>query len=218
MSGDIGLSGVRKGGGGGAAVASGTQVSGLAVGPDTYIVSAPAGSVPVTAYVDGGEYIINPDTDNTGASTLNISSVSATDMVRFDTTPVVAGDIPADKPLIWIYDLVEDYFIAPSPLRSERLIAQSGFLEAPADKTYILDESASRDYEIQTFTAKTVSGTATAAIEINGTPVTGISAQAITSVQSTGTSTGLNSVIVGDRVSLTLSAGASPVDCRIVSI
>ncbi len=86
----------------------------------------------------------------------------------------------------------------------------SGFIPAPADGIYTLDESVAYAYTINTLIAKLASGTATAAISINGTPVTGISATALSSTQATGTASAANSVAIGNRVTLTLSSSSSP--------
>ena len=87
--------------------------------------------------------------------------------------------------------------------------SQSAHIIAPENFTITLDESAAYKYQIDTLIAKLSAGTITAAIEINGTPVTGITAQALTSVQSTGTATALRTVNIGDRVTLVLTANAA---------
>ena len=94
------------------------------------------------------------------------------------------------------------------------LIVEStgGMIEAPDDKTYILDQSAAYPYDIDTLIAKTVSGTLSVAIQINGTPVTGINTLAVTSVEATGTATALNVVAIGDVVTMVVTSGSTPID------
>lgn len=53
------------------------------------------------------------------------------------------------------------------------------------------------------------SGTCTAAIKINGTSVTGISAVSVSSTIATGTATALNTVSVGQKITLVLSSTSS---------
>lgn len=88
----------------------------------------------------------------------------------------------------------------------------TGFIETGSDKTYVLDAYAAYAYTINTLKIKTASGTATAALKINGTNVTGISAVSISSTIATGTASAANSVAVGDRVTLVLSSSSSPTD------
>lgn len=87
-----------------------------------------------------------------------------------------------------------------------------GMIEAPTAKTYVLDQSAAYAYTINTLIIATVSGTITAAVKINGTNVTGISAVSVSSTPATGTASAANSVAIGDKVTLVLSSASSPVD------
>ena len=88
----------------------------------------------------------------------------------------------------------------------------SGMIEAPADKTYIFVQSAAYAYDIDTLIAKTVSGTLSVAAQIDGIPVTGINTLAVTSSEATGTASALNSVAIGQTVTLVVTASSSPVD------
>lgn len=92
------------------------------------------------------------------------------------------------------------------------VLSFSGMIEAPADKTFVLDQSAAYAYTINTLKIATVSGTASVAIKINGTSVTGISAVSVSSTPATGTASALNAVAIGDKVTLVVSSGSSPVD------
>lgn len=61
---------------------------------------------------------------------------------------------------------------------------------------------------------KTTSGTVTAAVKINGTNVTGLSAVAVTSTVQDVSASGANTVAVGDEITLVLSSASSPVGLR----
>lgn len=87
-----------------------------------------------------------------------------------------------------------------------------GMIEAPSDKTYVLDESAAYAYDIDSLIAITDSGSTSVSIEIDGTVVTGISGIFIDSSGDTGTATAANSVAIGQRVTKVFSAGVDPLD------
>ena len=56
---------------------------------------------------------------------------------------------------------------------------------------------------------KTTSGTITVAIDINGTPVTGLSSIAVTTSAQNVNATASNSYVVGDRIGITFSSNSS---------
>lgn len=85
-------------------------------------------------------------------------------------------------------------------------------LEAATVKTYYLLPSANVAYTINNLYAGDVSGTATVAIKINGTAVTGLSAVSVTSTPGTTNATALNSVSVADTVTVVITAASTPVD------
>ncbi len=106
----------------------GTLITGAATTPihgdvtgaiDNELIMASPSS-PVTSYIDGGIYILRLD-DNvpTGATTLNISSVGEKDVVRFNTTNPIVGDMPADIEIAFIYNANEDHFQSVSLMASE---------------------------------------------------------------------------------------------------
>ena len=93
------------------------------------------------------------------------------------------------------------------------LIEQSrGMIENPGAKTYRLDLRADYPYEIDGFRAQLTGGTITAAVQINGVAVTGLSAMALTTSLQSFTATAANAVAVGDFVDLVLSADATSGD------
>lgn len=88
----------------------------------------------------------------------------------------------------------------------------TGMIPAAADGTYTIDLSAAFSGTINTFKVITDSGTATAAVKINGTNVTGISAVSVSSVIATGTASAANAFAIGDKITLVLSSSSSPVN------
>lgn len=87
-----------------------------------------------------------------------------------------------------------------------------GIHEAPTNKTYTLVLYSNKAGTITALKAITVSGTLTVAVKINGTPVTGLSAVAVSSVLASAAASAANTFIIGDVISITVSSVASPVD------
>lgn len=86
----------------------------------------------------------------------------------------------------------------------------SVFIETGADKTITLLPYALYAATInKIWDIKTTSGTITVAIQINGTPVTGLSAISVTSTPQNVTATAANTIAVGDEVTMVLSSNSS---------
>lgn len=83
-----------------------------------------------------------------------------------------------------------------------------------SSKTYVIELYAAYPYNINQLKIKSASGTCTAALKINGTNVTGISAVSVSSTIATGTASGANSVSVGDTVTLVISSTSSLADLQ----
>jgi len=75
--------------------------------------------------------------------------------------------------------------------------------------TYAIDQYASFAYTIESAYFVTSSGTVSASVEIDGTPVTGLTGLSLSSSQDTETATAANSVSAGDAVSIVLSSNSS---------
>lgn len=73
-------------------------------------------------------------------------------------------------------------------------------------KTYTLEFYAEYPYVINRLKIKSASGTCTAAVKINGTNVTGISAVSVSSTTATATATADNVVAIGDTVTLVITS------------
>ena len=70
----------------------------------------------------------------------------------------------------------------------------SGHIETAANKTYVLDLKAPYGYTVNALAAKTVSGTCTAKLTIDGVDVTGISALSVSSTEASATASAANTV------------------------
>ena len=75
-----------------------------------------------------------------------------------------------------------------------------------AATTYVLEFYAAYPYTINQLKIIAGAGTCTAAVKINGTNVTGISAVSVSTSVATGTATAANTVSVGDKVTLVISS------------
>lgn len=115
-----------------------------------------------------------------------------------------------DQVVLWSQNLNR---VLTRILSTKETFGRSFYHEACSNKTIALDSKAVAGYTITALQGiKTSSGTITAAVQINGTNVTGLSAIAVTSSAQDATATGSNVVDVGDRVTLVLSSNASAVD------
>lgn len=94
------------------------------------------------------------------------------------------------------------------------IFAFDGFLPTASNGTYTLEYKAIAAYTITGIDIVTVSGTCTAAIQINGVNVTSLSGLSVTSSNTSATATGANGVSVGNEVTLVLSASSSPVGLK----
>ncbi len=87
-----------------------------------------------------------------------------------------------------------------------------GLIEIPSDKTYTIVQYASVAGTISALVAKLSLGTLTAAVKINGTNVTGLSAVAVTTGESNTAGTAANAVAIGDTIAVAVSASSTPED------
>ncbi len=94
---------------------------------------------------------------------------------------------------------------------------RSGHIEAPLTKTYVLEQSAAYLYDIDTLIGQCSNGDVVVTMFIGAMNVEGISAVSFTDSESTATATGGspedNTVHVGDRVTMVITAGSpDPLD------
>lgn len=71
------------------------------VGTDAYAISP---SPAISAYVAGQTFTFKAGTANTGAATLNVSTLGAKTIKKFGTLDLVTGDIVANQVIIVVYD------------------------------------------------------------------------------------------------------------------
>jgi hypothetical protein len=155
-----------------------------------------AGSFTTTGTISGPAFVANigPNVPvfTNSSSQLVAASTTGTGNAVLATTPTLSSPI-----LVTPTGFIEEF---------------TGHIVAPANYTYILDQSAAYAYTINTLIAQTSAGTATAEIAIGGTAVTGISALSLSSTPATGTATALRSVSIGNQVTLIVSNVSSAAD------
>ncbi len=88
----------------------------------------------------------------------------------------------------------------------------SGQIESPLIKTYTLDLAVIDARTLNTLAIKTTSGTCTVSIRIDGVNVTGMNGLAVTSTEQVATATALNTVAIGQTITLVVTATSTPVD------
>ena len=86
-----------------------------------------------------------------------------------------------------------------------------GFIEVIINKTYPLFKP-DRSYKILSLRVKSLSGTCTWAIQINGVSVTGLSAVSVTSTEQLISATGANTIAAGERATIVSTANSSALD------
>lgn len=86
------------------------------------------------------------------------------------------------------------------------------YVDYPEAKAYVMRLVSTMTGTITQLDIKSSSGTCNAAVNINATPVTGLSAVAVSSVLNTAAASGANVIALGDSISLVLSALAFPRD------
>lgn len=91
----------------------------------------------------------------------------------------------------------------------------NAFIESPTAKTYVMALYMNRAGTIASLVAKTASGTVTCNVRINGVSVTGLSAVAVTSVESTTNSSGANTFAIGDTIEVVCSSVSSAADLQL---
>lgn len=103
-------------------------------------------------------------------------------------------------------------FLNSAGIATAATVKNSGItmsLISPSNGTYYLTMYAPRSGQISLANAKTDVGTCTANVQINGVPVTNLSAFAVTSTASSNNATGANTINVGDVVSINVTSVAS---------
>lgn len=91
------------------------------------------------------------------------------------------------------------------------------YIQGPVNKTYPLISKKIYPATINgLYGLKTSSGTCTVAIQINGTNITGLSSISVTSTPQDVTSSALNSMNAGDRLTIVVTSASAPTDLECV--
>lgn len=95
-------------------------------------------------------------------------------------------------------------------LATAKQLPISGHIEAPAAKTYVLDEAAQAGGTIVGITHRCPTGSVTFSIQIAGVNVTGLAALTSGATQAAVTATGANTYTAGQRITLLVTAVSTP--------
>lgn len=120
-------------------------------GNDTYVGSVtPA----LTAYTAGGCFVLNGDTSNTGAATININSLGAKSILTRAGGALSNGDITANAPITICYDGTQFIIqgdggsgggavssVSAGPLGALNISPTTGVVVADADNAYVCNKA-----------------------------------------------------------------------------
>lgn len=135
---------------------------------------------------------------------VGISGLSATGTAS--STTFLRGDNTWATPIVNLTGPITSVGNATTFIDS--ITMNDGGTAIPA-KTYTIDLYAEFSYTINEIKIISASGTCSAALQINGTNITGISSVSVSSTIATGTATGANSVASGNKVTLVLTSNSS---------
>jgi len=138
------------------------------------------------------------------ARTAKTTPVDADQVVLMDS-----ADSNKAKKLSWanikvtLKTYFDGFYASKSLVENISFQDSSTFISA---QTYVLELYAQYAYTINELKIISGLGTCTVAIQINGVSVTGISAVGVSTTIATGTGTALNTVAIGDKITLVLSS------------
>lgn len=148
---------------------------------------------------------------DTGKHLLSALSGETVGGILYTDTDYSIKDIaPTDTGQIPLSDGVGSWSWQELPASSGTEI--NGFLEVPLASTYPLVQYSTKAYTLDKIWAKMASGSVTLTVNINGTPVTGMSTLSITDSESENIASAANSVSVGDTVTVTIASPSSAQD------
>jgi len=186
--------------------ANGTGGGGAPVGA-SYVTLATNGSLTHERVLTAGTNI--SITDGGAGSTVTVDLGSG-----IDATKIADGTVTSSE-FQFINSLTSN---AQTQLNGKAAVSQSisrqfTFVGAASNGTIAIDSKAWFAYTINGVRGLDLSaGTITVAIQINGTPVTGLDALSATTTAQDATATAANTVAIGDRVTVVLTSNASAAD------
>lgn len=128
------------------------------------------------------------------AATLHVNTIISANSINLATTVSAANLYATTLSVISVSGFV---------------VSKQIYVETPTNKTYPIDSIAAFPYTINNVNGiKTSAGTITAAVQINGSAVTGLASIAV-NASANVTATGANTVLVGDVVSLVLTSNSA---------
>lgn len=77
---------------------------------NAYVLTRSGSLQPMPSYIDGMIVVFNPTNDNTGASTVNVDSLGAKDLVLSDGSSLAGGEVVTDTYVIARYNSSSDDF------------------------------------------------------------------------------------------------------------
>lgn len=141
-----------------------------------------------------------------------LTSISGkVDDTAYDATSwnAVTGTAPSKNA---VRDQVETMLTSIAAKAPAALVESISFQDAGTGlsaSTYVLELYAEYGYTINELKIISGAGTCSAAVKINGTNVTGISAVSVSTTIATGTASAANTVVAGDKVTLVTSSTSS---------
>lgn len=97
---------------------------------NAYVLTPVGAKLAPTAYFDGMRIRFIPDNANTGASTVNAGGIGAVSIKRPDGTDVVAGNLPAGRPIELFHDIGTGTFVFAPNFATETEIGLLQFATA----------------------------------------------------------------------------------------
>ncbi len=184
------------------------STQGVDTGTVNHVIFSTTG-YPVAAYNDGNNLQFKVLFTNTGPTDINVNSIGAVPLLRFNGTPLVAGDLSAGSWYIAIYEAAFGGFTILSPAAYSTfagsislaapshkvgLVAAAGAstAAAPIDVTFAIDQAIAPTWTgLHTFNNKVVVGAPASGVALQVTGVAGASAaQFLTTGVQVGSPTG----------------------------
>lgn len=113
----------------------------------------------LTAYSAGMYVVLTPANNNTGAATLNIDTLGALDILKYDGDALVSGDLVAGVPAFLVLDSGADDFYLLNPQTNTATVASGTYTPTLTNTTNISSSTARVCQYMRVGSVVTVSGT-----------------------------------------------------------